>query len=185
MLKPRNLESAPRLIYLRERWPGAGEAWSRRQAMWLYKILICTIGFSLPFSLAIMTKPVCDQFFGRPNRGDCTHLLLPYRNDAQQHFMSIPPVSVKPQGVSLIAWVLRKTLPWVRDRASCNVALLSILRINGRYTWAEASYAEITRDEFTGRRAAMPGGIIRDCIGLFGVGGWRRIREWISFLNGD
>lgn len=97
--------------------------------------------------------------------------------EAYERFMSVPLISDKPEGVSVVAWALRKTLPWVRDHGNCNVALISILHLNGRYSCAQASYSEILQHEFAGRRAAIPGGIIKDCLATSHIGGWRRVRE--------
>lgn len=145
--------------------------------MWLYKILICTVSFCLPFSYAISLIPTCSDYYGSPDRRDCTNLLSPYSTDTAQRFLSVPLVSVRPEGVAIIAWALRKTLPWVRDQHNCNIALISVLQINGKYSEAVASYADILQHEFAGRRKSMPGGIIWDCLATSRVGGWRRVRK--------
>ncbi|KAL8638861.1 MAG: hypothetical protein Q9228_004033 [Teloschistes exilis] len=45
--------------------------------------------------------------------------------EAYERFMSVPLISDKPERVSLIAWALRKTLPWVRDHVdSDNIVMV-------------------------------------------------------------
>ena len=143
--------------------------------MWLTKYFLWITCFSLSLSSADVREPVCDISYGKPIRTQCIRLLLEQANDPYFRFLGVPSVSVKPTGITDSAWMNRKTLPWMRGIVHCNIALLSILKPDGKYTWAQARFSEILHQEILSKRFTLPGGVLNDCVVEGRVGGWRRV----------
>lgn len=154
------------------------------------------IMFALPFlvlsTLLYTASPksydaVCDGFYGRPSFRSCNSLLLEPR-ERRDRFMGVPLVIDKPRpaGVSRAAWELRFTLPWVRGRADCNIALLSVFKPDdGSFTWRVDNLQSIARTETSTSGIAGLGGILHRCITLKGMGGFRQVSAFDPVSTSD
>lgn len=115
----------------------------------------------------------CHNAYGQPSFKACSRLLL-HLDEAFDRFMSVPPVNVKPAGVSSAAWALRITLPRVISEDDCNIALLSIMEPGGAFTWAVDSLLAIRQTEVG--LQPFPG-ILSKCVARQRLGGFRQIRK--------
>lgn len=125
---------------------------------------------------------VCDDFYGRPSFRSCNSLLLEPR-ERRNRFMGVPLIIDKPRpaSVSPAAWVYRITLPWVRDWADCNIALLSVSKPDGSFTSTVDNLHSICRTETMFSSDAGLSSIFHKCVTLHGVGGYRQVRGLTLF----
>ncbi|KAL9576658.1 MAG: hypothetical protein Q9212_006919 [Teloschistes hypoglaucus] len=94
-------------------------------------------------------------------------------NDPINRFLG-PPQMLRPSGLSDKEWRDRRTLPSVHTVGNCNIAILSILRLNRQYTSAVASFAEISQKELLPSLAGSRT-VFHDCTVKFGIGGFRQV----------
>ncbi|KAL9576691.1 MAG: hypothetical protein Q9203_007692 [Teloschistes exilis] len=95
-------------------------------------------------------------------------------DDSIKRFLG-PPQMLRPSEISDQEWQDRRTLPSVHTVGNCNIAILSILRLDRQYTYAVASFAQVSQKELL---PSLGGGktVFHDCIVKYGYGGYRQVR---------
>ncbi|KAL8762537.1 MAG: hypothetical protein Q9194_007530 [Teloschistes cf. exilis] len=94
-------------------------------------------------------------------------------DDSIKRFLG-PPQMLRPSEISDQEWQDRRTLPSVHTVGNCNIAILSILRLDRQYTYAVASFAQVSQKELL---PSLGGGktVFHDCIVKYGYGGYRQV----------
>lgn len=136
-------------------------------------LLVTSVLLSIVFAAA--HDAVCDEFYGRPSFSACFALIEKFKDNNREHFFGILPMvqGPRPPDVSVEAWATRHSLPWVRSVANCNLALLSVYKVNGIWPSTVATGYDLVSLE-------GPRGIIGDCVYGRRVGGFRQTRTLSS-----
>lgn len=146
----------------------------------IYSVLpLPLLAISSPLSLvsASAYDAVCHNYYGRPTAAACTRLLDDFVNSKRERFFGIWPVvqGPKPRDVSEEAWMYRSSLPGAILEADCSMALLSVFKLDGKYSSTVTSNFNLA---FLERQ----GGIFGDCVVAQGIGGFRQTRTLSSHL---
>ncbi|KAL8658215.1 MAG: hypothetical protein Q9202_007612, partial [Teloschistes flavicans] len=95
-------------------------------------------------------------------------------DDTTNRFFS-PAHMIRPSVVADPEWQNRRMLPSVHTNGNCNIALLSILRLSGQYTWAVSSFAHVSGTELLPSATRGRSTVFHECVVKYGFGGFRQV----------